>query len=243
MLDLQNKYKNSLMHITVATLFPEMFHGPFTESILKRAQENSLLTIDYVNIRDFGLGKHQIVDDTPYGGGAGMVMRVDVLHKAIQYARSLHKPTKQKVVLLDAGGIVFNQTKAKEYATLDHIIFVCGHYEGVDERIKKYVDETVSIGDYVLTGGEIPAMVIVDTVARLVPGVIKEESFQNESFSFETKGIEYPHYTKPQEYEGSTVPDVLLLGNHKKIEEWRKEKIKENTQKYRPDLLENTKTS
>lgn len=225
------------MKITILTLFPEMFDGPFRESILKRAQEKGLLEVNLVDIRDFGEGKHQVVDDHPYGGGVGMVMRVDILDKAIQ---SVKDPSlsndQQKVILLDARGKTFKQAKAKELSRLEHLILICGHYEGIDERVRSLIDETISIGDFILTGGEIPAMLLTDAIARLVPGVLKEDATAIESFSDNL--LEFPQYTFPQEYKGESVPEILLSGNHKKIEEWRKEQAEKLTQIHRPDLLD-----
>jgi tRNA (guanine37-N1)-methyltransferase len=225
------------MKITILTLFPEMFQGPFDHSIIKRAKEKGLVEIEFINIRDFGLGKHQIIDDTPYGGGIGMVMRVDVVSKAISNVKcqTSNVKCKEKVILLTASGKPFKQAIAQEYSHLDHLILICGHYEGVDDRIKHYIDEEISIGDFVLTGGEIPAMLIADAVTRLLPGVITQGAVEDESFSEQL--LEYPHYTKPQTYEEHTVPDILLSGNHPKIDEWRREKALEKTKQVRPDLL------
>jgi tRNA (guanine37-N1)-methyltransferase len=228
------------MKITILTLFPEMFTGPFDHSILKRAKERGLLEINFVNIRDFGIGKHQVIDDTPYGGGVGMVMRVDVLHEAIKNAQCpmTNDQCREKTILLSASGKTFKQSTAKEYSGLDHLILICGHYEGVDDRIKHYIDEEISIGDFVLTGGEIPAMLITDAVVRLINGVITDGATEDESFS--QNGdilLEYPHYTRPQTYQDDEVPEILLSGNHPKINAWRKEKALEKTKKIRPDLL------
>lgn len=223
------------MKISILTLFPEMFDGPFDASIIKRAREKKLLTIKYINIRDFGIGKHKTVDDTPYGGGNGMVLRVDVLRKAIEQTKDKKlKKNEQKVILLDAHGKTFNQKKAHSLSMLKHLIIICGHYEGFDERIKNFVDEEVSIGDFILTGGEIPAMLITDAVARLIKGVIRIGSVEKESFS---PFLEYPQYTKPQEYDELSVPKILLSGNHKQIEDWRKKKSLDITSKLRPDLI------
>ncbi len=238
------------MKITILTLFPEMFDGPFRESILKHAQQKGLLEINLVNIRDFGQGSHQVVDDKPYGGGVGMVMKVDVLDKAIRSVRD-KRLTKheERIVLLDARGNQFQQKIAKEFSSLQHLILLCGHYEGVDERVRDLVDMTISIGDFILTGGEIPAMLVVDSVARLIPDVLKKEATQFESFSIQTEEgvaragdpgtilLEFPQYTIPREYNGKNVPEVLLSGNHKEIEKWRMDKAKKITQKHRPDLL------
>lgn len=212
-----------------------MFAGPFAHSIVKRAQEKKLVEIELINIRDFGIGKHQVVDDTPYGGGVGMVLKVDVVHKALEHAKG--KSLSSRIILMTASGAPFSQPRAKEYAKLDHLIILCGHYEGIDDRIKEYIDEEISIGDFVLTGGEIPAMLITDAVTRLLPGVITEGATENESFSLDTGLLEYPHYTKPVVYEDHEVPDVLLSGNHKKIAAWRKEQSIEKTKKVRPDIL------
>lgn len=224
------------MKITILTLFPEMFDGPFRESILKHAQQKNLVDIHLVNIRDFGQGRHKVVDDRPYGGGVGMVMKVDVLDEAIKQAREkgLAKE-EEKVALLDARGMQYNQKVAKDMSHLKHLILLCGHYEGVDERVRNLVDITISIGDFILTGGEIPAMLLVDSIVRLIPGVLKEEATNKESFSNDL--LEYPQYTTPREYTGMTVPDVLLSGNHKEIKKWQEEKAQEMTQKHRPDLI------
>lgn len=226
------------MKISIITLFPEMFQGPFDYSIVKRASEKNLIKINLINLRDFGLGKHQVVDDTPYGGGDGMVLRADVLEKAIKSAKDDLKKDEEKVILLSAHGKNFNQQLSHKYSKLKHLIIICGHYEGVDERIKEFIDEEVSVGDFILTGGEIPAMLIADSVARLVEGVIKSGSSANESFS---PLLEYPHYTKPQIFNKTKVPDVLLSGNHKEIENWRSKKSIEITKKLRPDLIKNLK--
>ncbi len=226
------------MTITILTLFPEMFQGPFTESILKHAQAKNLVTIRIVDIRDYGFGKHKTVDDTAYGGGVGMVMRVDVVHEALEKNR-IQNAT-ERVILMSASGTPFTQNQAKAYTTYDHLIIICGHYEGIDARIMQYIDEEVSIGDFVTTGGEIPSMLITDAVTRLLPGVLKPEATENESFSLEesseAKLLEYPHYTRPPVYDGQTVPEVLLSGDHKKIDTWRHEEAVKKTQSIRPDL-------
>lgn len=221
-----------------------MFTGPFDASIIKHAQEKGLVEITYINIREFGVGPHQTVDDTPYGGGVGMVLKVDVLKKAIE---SIHDPklskTEQKIILLTADGETYTQRIAEKYAKLKHLIIICGHYEGFDERIRSYVDEEISIGDFVLTGGEIPAMIITDSVIRLITGVLKEGVTTSESFSHSMKDaylLEYPLYTKPQIFDGKSVPEVLLSGNHKKIAEWRTNESKKRTAHRRPDLLKKT---
>ncbi len=218
------------MKITILTLFPQMLQGPFNFSIVKRAIEDEKIQINLVDIREFGEGKHKMVDDKPYGGGIGMVLKVDVLEKAINSVldQKLNKD-EQKVILTSASGKTYDQTKAKEYSTLKHLIIICGHYEGVDERIMEFVDEEVSIGAFVLTGGEIPAMLIADSVARLVPGVLKEGATKLESFSDET--LEHPQYTRPENYKGLKVPEVLISGNHGKIEEWKKEESLKKTKR------------
>ncbi|HWY79702.1 MAG TPA: tRNA (guanosine(37)-N1)-methyltransferase TrmD [Candidatus Sulfotelmatobacter sp.] len=234
------------MKITILTLFPEMFEGPFDQSIIKRAQEKKVVEITYINIRNFGIGDHKMVDDTPYGGGIGMVLKVDVMHQAIEHAKtsfltqSNNKEAKQLVLLTSASGKPYKQSHANKFSKFDHIIILCGHYEGVDERIINYIDEEISVGDFVLTGGEIPAMAIVDSVVRLLDGAITKGATEDESFSRPNQLLEYPHYTKPRSYEGNDVPEILLLGNHKKIEEWRQEKSLEKTKRVRPDLLKKT---
>lgn len=223
------------MKITILTLFPEMFDGPFRESILKHAQQKGLLEINLVNIRDFGQGSHKMVDDKPYGGGVGMVMKVDVLDSAIQSVKdATFTKSEEKVILLDARGKQFQQKIAKDFSQLKHIILICGHYEGVDERVRNLIDETISIGDFILTGGEIPAMLIVDSITRLIPGVLKEDATSIESFSDNL--LEFPQYTTPRNYNGAEVPEVLLSGNHKKIIDWRNEQSRKITKKHRPDL-------
>ncbi|MDD3481046.1 MAG: tRNA (guanosine(37)-N1)-methyltransferase TrmD [Patescibacteria group bacterium] len=221
------------MKITVLTLFPEMVKCFTSESILKRAQEKGILEVRVKNLSDWGRGKWKKVDDTPYGGGAGMVFRVDVVVGAIKELK--HKNKKAKVILLTPQGEKYDQKRVQMLSQEEELILVCGHYEGFDERIRDYVDMEISIGDYVLTGGEIAAAVIVDSVARLLPGVLgKEESHQDDSFS---EGLlEYPHYTRPEEYEGKKVPEVLRGGNHKEIAKWRKEKSEVRTNERRPDL-------
>jgi tRNA (guanine37-N1)-methyltransferase len=223
------------MKITILTLFPEMFSGFLSESIIGRAQKNKIVSIKAEQLRKWGLGVHKQVDDTPYGGGAGMVLKVDVVVKAIKQLKT--KNLKSKVILLTPQGEKFNQKKARELAEKKgDLILVCGHYEGFDERIRDYVDEEISIGDYVLTGGEIGAAVLTDAIVRLLPGVLgKEESHQNESFEQVT--LEHPHYTRPEEFEGKKVPEVLLSGHHAEISKWRREEAIKRTKKRRPDLF------
>jgi tRNA (guanine37-N1)-methyltransferase len=223
------------MKITIITLFPEMFSGPFDYSIIKRAIDKKLVEINFVDLRDFGLGHHQLVDDTPYGGGRGMILRVDVLQKAIEAAKDKKLNKKQqKVILLSAHGQQFAQNKARSFSKMKNLILVCGHYEGFDERVKQFIDEEISVGDFILTGGEIPAMLITDAVSRLISGVIKEGSATFESFS---PYLEYPQYTKPQVFNGLKVPTILLSGNHAKINTWREKESLRATAKLRPDLI------
>ena len=223
------------MKISVITLFPQMFDSVFNYSIIKRAIDKKLIELNFVNLRDFGVGKHKLVDDTPYGGGNGMVLRVDVVHSAIEKTLDKkYKKSQQKIILLTPHGKKFGQAKALKFSKLKHLIILCGHYEGFDERVTDYVDEQISVGDFVLTGGEIPAMLLVDSVARLTKGVIKKGSGEDESFP---DLLEYPHYTKPQDYKGKKVPKVLLSGNHQEIKKWREDLSYKTTKKLRPDLL------
>ncbi len=232
------------MTISILTLFPEMFTGPFDYSIIKNAVRKGLVKINFINIRDFGIGKHRIVDDKPYGGGKGMILRADVLEKAIAKVKK-SKQVKQKVILLDPVGKTFNQKKAIELSKYSHLIFVCGHYEGVDERVKKLVDEVISIGDFVVTGGEIPTMLMVDSIARLVKNVLPENVVDEESFSNKINGVEYlehPQYTRPEKINRLTVPKILLSGDHKAVKKWREKKAVATTIKSRSDLLKKPKT-
>ncbi len=212
------------MKISILTLFPDMFAGPFRQSMVKRAADRNLISIDYVNIRDFATDKYKSVDGHPYGGGVGMILRVDVVDRALKSVEKGH------VVLLDPGGTPYSQKKARELSRLDHLILICGHYEGVDARVRQLVDEELSIGDYVLTGGEIPAMVVVDSVVRLVPGVLaKPDATIKESFGESL--LEYPQYTEPRQYNGMAVPEELLSGNHARIASWQEKAAAERTKK------------
>lgn len=220
------------MKIDILTLFPEAF-APLETSILGRAEENGILEFNVINIRDFSKDKHKKCDDYPFGGGAGMLMTVQPLFDAINSVWTENS----KIIFPSPVGKTFNVKKAQELAKFDHLIFVCGHYEGVDERIFQLFDiEQISIGDYVLTGGELPTMVIVDCVARFVDGVISKESLESESFS--NGLLEYPQYTRPQEFKGLKVPEVLVSGNHQEVEKWRQEQSLRRTQERRSDLLE-----
>lgn len=227
------------MKFSIITLFPEIFSGVFTNSILNRAVKQEHIEINLVNLRDFGEGPHSTVDDKPYGGGVGMVLRVDILHKAIESAKT-HKGN-EKVILMDARGEKYSQEKAEDLSKIDHIILVCGRYEGFDERIKNYVDYSISIGDFVLTGGEIPAMAIVDSVTRLLPNVLsKTDATIYESFSTSLEGrlLEHPQYTRPEVYDDLRVPNVLLTGHRKKIDEYRKGESIKITKEKRQDLIQ-----
>jgi len=210
------------MKFIIITLFPEMFEGVLTSSILGRAKEKGILEVEFVNLRDFGVGPRKQVDDTPYGGGAGMVLRVDVVAKAIEHAKGIILGDKCQVLLMTPQGEKLIQPRLQEMAQFDgDYVIICGHYEGFDERIRSLVDKEVSVGDYVLTGGEIPAMILIDGVARLLPEVLgSAESHVDESHS-ETGRIEYPHFTRPEEWKGQGVPDVLKSGNHAEIAKWR----------------------
>lgn len=223
------------MKISILTLFPEMFEGPFDYSIIKNAINKKKVIIEFINIRDFGIGRHKVVDDKSYGGGHGMILRVDVLERAIVAVRDKKLGAKsQKIILLSPHGKTFNQKKAKELANLKHLILVCGRYEGIDERIKEFIDEELSIGDFVVTGGEIPAMLVTDSIVRLIGGVLKEGVTSIESFS---PLLEYPQYTKPKIYKNLKVPSILLSGDHGRIKDWRDREALITTTKLRPDLL------
>lgn len=219
------------MKIDILTLFPKMFEGFLQESIIKRAIEKKLVEINVIDFRLFSKLPHRQVDDTPYGGGGGMVLRPEPLIEAILH----YKKENTKVILMCPQGVPFKQAKARALSKESHLILVCGHYEGFDERIRAFVDEEISIGDYVLTGGELPSMVITDAITRLIPGVIKSTSAKEDSFTENL--LDYPTYTKPASYKGMDVPPILLSGCHAKIAEWRHQKAIENTQKRRADLL------
>ncbi|MCR8845423.1 tRNA (guanosine(37)-N1)-methyltransferase TrmD [Paenibacillus sp. SC116] len=245
------------MRIDVLTLFPEMCDGVFSTSILGKAREKGLVSLNTVNFREYSTNKHQSVDDYPYGGGGGIVLKPDPIFGAvedvIQKAAVEHtededgveKPTlrRPRVILMCPQGETFTQSKAEELSQEDHLIFICGHYEGYDERIREHlVTDELSIGDYVLTGGELPAMVVVDSVVRLLPGVLGNESSAITD-SFSTGLLEYPHYTRPAEFRGWKVPDVLLSGHHANVEAWRREQSLRRTIERRPDLLDKVELS
>lgn len=221
------------MKIDILTLFPEMF-APLKTSIIGRAVDSGKLQINIVDIRDYTLDKHKKCDDTPFGGGAGMVMMPQPIADAIKSVDPNHTA---KRIYLSPKGRVFKQSTVLEYSKESHLLLLCGHYEGVDQRVLDlFIDEELSIGDFVLTGGEIPAMAVVDAVARYVDGVIKDQSLEQESFA--SGLLEYPHYTRPQEFMGLKVPEVLISGHHENINKWRLEKSQQITAKNRPDLLE-----
>ncbi|MCD5396199.1 MAG: tRNA (guanosine(37)-N1)-methyltransferase TrmD [Candidatus Pacebacteria bacterium] len=239
-----------MIKFDILTLFPEAFSGYFSQSILKKAQEKKLVKINIYNLRNFATDKHKTVDGYPYGGGAGMVLKIEPIFRGLVYILKKTKKipqNKKKIILLSAKGKIFNQNIAKKLSKLEQIILICGHYEGVDERVKKFIDLELSIGKYVLTGGELPAMVIVDAVSRLIPGVIKKESLKEESFSKSLDYLEYPQYTRPEIFDPKKivrdtknlpkkfqklkplfVPKILLSGHHQKIKEWREKHSKKS---------------
>jgi tRNA (guanine37-N1)-methyltransferase len=231
------------MRIDILTLFPDMFTGPFDESIIKRAIDNNIVSIVIHNLRDWGLGKHKMVDDYPFGGGAGMVIKVEPIFKAVEAIEAQDGDSSAPVILLTPQGRVFNQKIAAELAKLDRLIFLCGHYEGIDERVREHLaTDEISIGDYVLTGGELAAMVIVDAVVRYLPGALGSEQ-SSEDDSHTTGLLEYPQYTRPPVYRGWEVPQVLLSGNHAQIAKWRREQSILRTFMRRPDLFEKANLS
>lgn len=231
------------MRIDIVSLFPDMFAGPFGHSILKRAQEADLLHINIVNPREFTFDKHHTVDDTPFGGGSGMVMKPEPMFRAVDSIIQSSNITSRRIVLMCPSGYRLDQAKVKELASYEQLILLCGHYEGIDERVRLHlVDEAISIGDYVLTGGELPAMVVVDSVARMLPGVLGSSSSAPQD-SFYNGLLEYPQYTRPREFEGMEVPEIILSGDHAKINRWRRKQSLKNTFERRPDLLRNKELS
>jgi len=221
------------MKIDVLTLFPEMFAGPLDVSMVARARKAGLVDLQIRNLRDWTHDRHKTVDDRPFGGGPGMVLKPEPIFEAVEALAS----EKTRLLMMAPTGRVFTQAIARELAAEEHLVFLCGSYEGFDERIRTLIDDEISIGDYVLTNGGLPAMVIIDAVTRLLPGVLgHDESAHDESFSHGL--LEYPHYTRPAEFRGMKVPDVLLSGNHAEIEKWRREQSKQRTEERRPDLLE-----
>ncbi len=231
------------MRFSILTLFPEMFEPILGTSILGRAMEKNLITVDIYNIRDFAKNKHKKVDDYPFGGGAGMVLTPQPVFDAIEYVCSRNAPWKGKCIYMSPQGKVLTQQLAGRLSREDHLLLLCGHYEGIDQRIiDTFVDEEISIGDYVLTGGELPAMVLIDCVSRLIPGVLgSRESYEKESFSDGL--LEHPHYTRPQNFRGLTVPEVLLSGHHSNIERWRRQQSLRATLKKRPEMLDQVSLS
>ncbi|AKL98570.1 tRNA (guanosine(37)-N1)-methyltransferase TrmD [Endomicrobium proavitum] len=231
------------MKIDILTIFPQMFNGPLSESLIGKAANKGILEINVTDIRSFSKDKHKKVDDKPFGGGVGMVLKPEPVYDALksvgvkkknkEYKNSFAKPL---VIYMSPQGKTLNSDLVKNLAKYKHIVFLCGHYEGVDERIMNFVDEEISVGDYVLTGGEIPAMIVTDAVARMIPGVVKEEdSVKNDSFY--NGLLDYPHYTRPAVFKKFKVPEVLLSGDHKKIENWRKNEALKRTLQRRPDLI------
>lgn len=225
------------MRIDVLTLFPRMFEGPLGESIIGKAREKGLLEINVSNFRDYSDNKHQTVDDYPYGGGAGMLLKVQPVYDNIKAIEEATPETKKRVILLDPAGKPFDQKMAEDFSTEEHLVFICGHYEGYDERIRSLVTDEVSLGDYVLTGGELGAMVMIDATVRLLPEVLgNQTSAQTDSHS--TGLLEHPQYTRPAEFKGMKVPEVLMNGNHKLIEQWQLKESLRRTYQRRPDMLE-----
>ncbi len=227
------------VEIDILTIFPGMFYGPLSESILGRAQEKGILTVRIHDIRDFSTNRHRVVDDYPFGGGPGMVMKAEPIAAAVEHAlaaRVQAKESRSRVIMTTPAGSTFSQDMAKGFASCDHLVIICGHYEGVEERVMSLVTDRVSIGDYVLTGGELPAMVIVDATARLLPGVLGDEESASAD-SFWDGILDYPHYTRPRVWRGHEVPDVLLSGDHERIRKWRRKQALKVTLEQRPDLL------
>ena len=231
-----------MMRIDFVSLFPSMFLGPFDDSILRRARDNGILDIHILNPRDFAFDRHKHVDDSPFGGGSGMVLKPEPIFRAMRFLLGTTHFERRRVLLMGPDGEVFTQNKAKELSAYDQLIFLCGHYECFDARITELADEVLSIGDYVLTGGELPAMVMVDAVARMLPGVLgSEESAPTDSFYHGL--LEYPQYTRPRDYHGKVVPEVLFSGDHAKIASWRRQESLRLTFERRPDLLEKAELS
>lgn len=222
------------MRLDLLTLFPEFFASPLSQSMLQRARDLGAVEFKVVNLRDYTLDRHRVADDRPFGGGPGMVMKIEPLVAAIRAAR--REDPEVRIILLSPQGSLFNQDQARRLAALKHLLLICGHYEGVDARIKYYIDGMLSIGDYILTGGEIPALAVVDAVTRLLPGVLGGEGAVAEE-SFAAGLLEYPHYTRPRDFEGHLVPRVLLEGDHRRIREWRRRQALLRTRACRPDLL------
>ncbi|HAD81069.1 TPA: tRNA (guanosine(37)-N1)-methyltransferase TrmD [Candidatus Edwardsbacteria bacterium] len=222
------------MRIDILTIFPEMFRGPFDASIIQRAREKGIVSIHIHDIRDYTTDRHHTVDDYPYGGGAGMVMKPEPIFEAVEKIKA---DPDAKVVLLSPRGKVFNQETARRLAGEEHLVFLCGHYKDIDERNRSLVDLDISLGDYILSGGEPAALVVIDAIVRLLPGAISDPESAN-CDSFETGLLDHPHYTRPEEYRGMRVPEVLRSGNHAQIKQWRRQQALKLTQRHRPDLLD-----
>ena len=223
------------MRIDLLTLFPEFFESPLNQSMLRRAQAMGKVSFRVLNLRDYASDRHKVADDRPFGGGPGMVMKPEPLVAAIRRVRE--EDPDVRVIFLAPSGRLFDQEMAVELAQVPSLLLICGHYEGVDERVRGFIDAEISIGDFILTGGEIPALVVVDAVTRLIPGVLGNDA-ATEDESFQTGLLEYPHYTRPRDFEGLTVPEVLLSGDHARIARWRRQQALRRTQALRPDLLE-----
>ncbi|MEA2020735.1 MAG: tRNA (guanosine(37)-N1)-methyltransferase TrmD [Patescibacteria group bacterium] len=239
-----------MLTINIITLFPKMFSGPFSESIIRRAQKEGKVKINIHDLRNWAIDERGTVDSRPYGGGKGMVLRPEPIFQATESIKPKRQPEKTTVILLTPQGKIFNQQKAQKLKEQKNLILICGHYEGVDERVRTHlVDDELSIGNYILTGGEIPAMVVTDAVVRLLPGVLEKEATSQESFQnssdkrnafIQSKGtgiLEYPQYTRPRNFRGLKVPEILLSGNHQEIKKWRRRKAVSHTKERRPELL------
>ncbi|MBW1917059.1 MAG: tRNA (guanosine(37)-N1)-methyltransferase TrmD [Deltaproteobacteria bacterium] len=222
------------MQIDILTLFPEFFDSPLQQSMLKRAQHKGVVHFRVINLRDFALDRHQVTDDRPFGGGPGMVLKIEPLARAINWVRK--QDAVVQVILLSPQGALFKQPLAATLARQQHLLLVCGHYEGVDDRVRYYIDEEISIGDYILTGGEIPALAVIDAVTRLLPGSLGDAESAAEE-SFQDSLLEYPHYTRPQFFNGHAVPEILLSGDHQRISRWRRQEALRRTWQRRPELL------
>ncbi len=223
------------MLIELLTLFPDFFASPLSQSMLCRARSQGAVEFRVLNLRDFTADRHRVTDDRPFGGGPGMVLKIEPLVRAIRAVRQ--EDPEVRVILLSPQGFLFSQDKARELAGRRRLLLICGHYEGVDDRVRCYIDEELSIGDYILTGGEIPALVVVDAVTRLLPGVLGGEGAVEDE-SFQTGLLEYPHYTRPRDFEGHEAPEILLSGDHQRIDRWRRQEALRRTARQRPDLLE-----
>jgi len=223
------------VHIDILTLFPEFFASPLHQSILKRALAGGIVQVELINLRDFAFDRHKVTDDRPFGGGPGMVLKIEPLVKAITWARQ-NRPN-LRVILLSPQGRVFKQAIAVELAGLNNVMLICGHYEGVDDRVQHYIDDEISLGDFILTGGEIPALVILDAVTRLLPGSLGDEDSAQED-SLKDNLLKGPQYTRPREFNGHCVPDILFSGDHQRVAQWRRQEAVRRTWQRRPDLLE-----